>query len=585
MTRSRIADRLRLSLMIASVVVMLAASLALAAYSEHQNRLQAVQAANTQAQVLADTVTAALSFGDRAALSEYVNAMRANPELDAVGVFDDQGRRLAGFTRSRLATSLSEVITPAVAPGRIIVFAPVVQKGERLGTVYLRDRTEPLARRISHYVGPGLLVLMASLMFAVTTFDAVALRRANHALQTQMAEREKAEAALRQSQKMEAIGRLTGGIAHDFNNMLAIVMGSLELILRRYADADPKLLRFAHQAMEGAKRASALTQRLLAFSRLQPLNPTSADITRTVVDMTDLLRRTLGETVAVETVLAGGLWRAHIDLPQLETAIVNLAINARDAMPAGGKLTIETANAYLDRAYAQNQLDVAPGQYVMLAITDTGSGIPADLLDQVFEPFFTTKPSGLGTGLGLSQVHGFIKQSGGHLRLYSEVGVGTTVKLYLPRSTASIERPALAPARSAAGERREVTVLVVEDEAGVREFAVEALADLGYDVLAADSPRLALHLLDAHPEVSVLLSDVVMPEMNGRALAEEAKRRRPSLRVVFMTGYTSNAIVHNGVLDTGTHLVSKPFTIAQLGAELEAVIGSIHPTEAGRPDA
>jgi CheY-like chemotaxis protein len=354
--------------------------------------------------------------------------------------------------------------------------------------------------------------------------------------------------------------------------MLGIVMGNLDLLLRRFEDGDPKLVRLAQHAMEGARRAAALTQRLLAFSRLQPLKPAPTDIAKTVNDMTDLVRRTLGETVEIETVSAGGLWRAHIDVSQLETAIVNLAINSRDAMPDGGKLTIETGNAYLDRAYADGDDDVKPGQYVMVAITDTGCGIPADVLGQVFEPFFTTKPTGMGTGLGLSQVHGFIKQSGGHVRVYSEVGVGTTVKLYLPRSPDDPGRPMAATMRSQAQGRRDLTVLVVEDESGVRDFAVEALGELGYDVISADGAKAALEQLDAHPEVALMLTDVVMPETNGRVLAGEARRLRPSLRVVFMTGYTRNAIVHNGVLDANTHLVSKPFTIAQLAAELEAAL-------------
>jgi signal transduction histidine kinase/CheY-like chemotaxis protein len=567
-----ISDRLRLIFVLASAVILVAASLALAVYDEGQYRQQSTQAANVQARVLADTVTAALAFGDHEALQEYMNALRANNGVDSVAVFDNQGRRVASFTRSHIADQLSQVKTSASTPGQVIVFAPVAEGGVNLGTVYLRDRTEPLARRLSRYIAPGFLVVMASLMFAVMSLDARALRSANRDLQTQIEEREKVEAALRQSQKMEAIGRLTGGIAHDFNNMLGIVMGNLDLLLRRSSGGDPRLVRLADHAMEGAKRAAALTQRLLAFSRLQPLRPTPADIAKTVNDMTDLLRRTLGETIAVETVAAGGLWRAHIDLPQLETAIVNLAINSRDAMPEGGRLTIETGNAYLDRTYAADDEDVTPGQYVMVAITDTGAGIPADVLGQVFEPFFTTKPTGMGTGLGLSQVHGFIKQSGGHLRIYSEVGVGTTVKLYLPRSQTEIDSPTAGTTRSQAPGRRELTVLVVEDEIGVREFAVEALSDLGYDVIAADGAKAALAQLEAHPEVALMLTDVVMPETNGRVLAEEARRRRPSLRVVFMTGYTRNAIVHNGVLDAGTHLVSKPFTVAQLGAELEAAL-------------
>ena len=421
--------RLQLAFVLASAIVLVAAGIAVALYDESQYRLQTTEAASVQARVLANTVTAALVSGDHEALQNYANALRANSGVDAVGIFDDQGRRVASFTRSHIADRLSQVKTAATAPGQVIVFAPVAQGGVKRGTVYLRDRTEPVARRLSRYIAPGFLVLMASLMFAVMSLDARALRRANRDLEAQIEEREKVEAALRQSQKMEAIGRLTGGIAHDFNNMLGIVMGNLDLLLRRFSDGDPKLVRLAEHAMEGAKRAAALTQRLLAFSRL-------------------------GETVAVETVSAGGLWRAHIDLPQLETAIVNLAINSRDAMPNGGKLTIETGNAYLDRAYAEADEDVKPGQYVMVAITDTGVGIPANVLGQVFEPFFTTKPTGMGTGLGLSQVQGFIKQSGGHIRIYSEVGVGTTVKLYLPRSQTDLDRPVAGALRSKAPGRQ-----------------------------------------------------------------------------------------------------------------------------------
>jgi signal transduction histidine kinase len=566
------AGRYRLAMVIASVIALIIASLLVAAYNERQYRAQTTQAAKIQALVLADTVAAALSFGDRESLLEYVNALKANSELDAVGVYDERGRLVASYSRSPLADRL-DAIQPGRAQGQVAVIEPVTEKGSRLGTVYLRDRIDPPLRRIARYLGPGLLVLMASLMFLIMALDSRTLVRANRTLSAEMAEREKAEAALRQSQKMEAIGRLTGGIAHDFNNMLAIVLGSLDLLVRRYPNADPGLLKFADNAMAGAKRAAALTQRLLAFSRLQPLNPKPADIAKSMNDMSDLLRRTLGENIVVETVAAGGLWRAHIDVAQLETAILNLAINARDAMPSGGRLTIETANTYIDRSYAAEGEDVSPGQYVMVAITDTGTGILPEVLSQVFEPFFTTKPQGLGTGLGLSQVHGFIKQSGGHIRIYSEIGHGTTIKLYLPRSTdmSGDQRPALAPAR--AGQRKDVTVLLTEDEDGVRDFAVEALTELGYDVIAAEGGSQALRLLEEHPEVSVLLTDVVMPEMNGRQLAEEALRRAPGLKVIFMTGYTRNAIVHNGVLDAGTHLVSKPFTLTQLANELDAVLG------------
>jgi len=565
-------SRFRLAMIVAGVVTLIGTSLLVATYNEAQYRRETAQAARVQAMVLADTVAAALSFGDNESLNEYVGALRANTELEAVGVYDERGVLVASYAQTPLAEHLADLRAGATR-GQVAVIEPVVEKGSRLGAVYLRDRTEAPLRRVIRYLAPGLLVLMASLMFLIMALDSRALVRANRELNAQMAEREKAEAALRQSQKMEAIGRLTGGIAHDFNNMLAVVLGSLDLLIRRFPDSDPALLRFAENAIAGAKRAAALTQRLLAFSRLQPLNPTSADIARSMNDMSELLRRTLGETITVETVAAGGLWRAHIDVAQLETAILNLAINARDAMPNGDKLTIETANTYIDRAYAMADDDATPGQYVMIAITDTGTGITPEVLSQVFEPFFTTKPQGLGTGLGLSQVHGFIKQSGGHVRLYSEVGHGTTVKLYLPRSTEAAVETRAAPTQARRGKRREVTVLLAEDEDGVREFAIEALIELGYDVVAASSGPEALRLLGEHPQVSILLTDVVMPGMNGRQLAEEAGRCAPALKVLFMTGYTRNAIVHNGVLDAGTHLISKPFTLTQLAAEMDALVG------------
>ena len=341
--RAVITERFRPMLILGGVLILITASVVIGLYNERMEDSRALAAAEVQGRILADTVTAALSFGDRPALREYVNAMRADPNLDAVGVYDDSGRLVAGFTRSRLARRLADTLNATTAPGRIIIKTPVVQSGVRLGTVYLRERAEPLAQRLGRYAPAAFLVLMGLTMVLVTSLDAQTLRRINRDLETQIAQREQAEAALRQSQKMEAIGRLTGGIAHDFNNMLAIVLGSLDLLIRRYADADPKLLHFVHDARDGANRAAVLTQRLLAFSRLQPLKPTSADITRVVNDMAALLRRTLEETIAVETVSAAGLWRAHIDVAELETAILNLAINCRDAMPEGGKLTIGQA--------------------------------------------------------------------------------------------------------------------------------------------------------------------------------------------------------------------------------------------------
>ena len=389
---------------------------------------------------------------------------------------------------------------------------------------------------------------------------------------------------LRQSQKMELVGQLTGGIAHDFNNLLTIVIGSIELLQRGLREDDTKLRRRAETAMEGAKRAAALTHRLLAFSRRQPLQPQIIEPNRLVSGMSELLARTLGEEIAIQTVLEAGLWHAQADPNQLESALLNLAVNARDAMPSGGRLTIETANVDLDDAYAGAQENLASGQYVMFAVTDTGVGMTPDVKARVFEPFFTTKPVGQGTGLGLSQVYGFAKQSGGHVAVYSEPGEGTTVKLYLPQQTGPRlpgPAPEAAPPSEDAGhgqgkcrgEGRGEMVVVVEDEAAVRAFTVEVLEGLGYRVVAAEDAAGGLAALAQVPDTALLLTDVVLAGgMNGRELADEALRRNPALRVLYMTGYTRNAIIHNGRLDPGVHLIGKPFTIASLGRTVRQVL-------------
>ncbi|MDQ7975197.1 MAG: ATP-binding protein, partial [Rhodocyclaceae bacterium] len=366
-----------------------------------------------------------------------------------------------------------------------------------------------------------------------------------------------------------------GGIAHDFNNMLAVVIGSLDLLARRFADSEPRAARYIESARDGARRAAQLTQRLLAFSRQQPLKPEAVDANRLVAGMSDLLRHSLGASVRLETVQAGGLWRSHADPNQLENVILNLAVNARDAMPDGGRLTIETANCHLDENYVAAHIGLAPGQYVMIAVTDTGAGMTPEVLAKAFDPFFTTKEVGRGTGLGLSQVYGFVKQSGGHVKIYSERGQGTTVKVYLPRLTGHADTPAPAQAAGSLplGDAQEL-VLVVEDEAAVRQFSVEALTELGYRVLEADGAAAALELIDAHPEITLLFTDVVMPEVNGRKLADEARRRRPGLKVLFTTGYTRNAVVHNGVLDAGVQLIGKPFTVEALAARVREVLDS-----------
>jgi signal transduction histidine kinase len=393
--------------------------------------------------------------------------------------------------------------------------------------------------------------------------------------------RQRAEESLRQAQKMEAVGQLTGGVAHDFNNLLTVVMGGLDVIHRQISALPPssavsRIIRAKDMALQGAQRAATLTSRLLAFSRQQALVPQSVDANRLVAGMSDFLHRTLGESVSLETVLAGGLWRAFADANQLENAVLNLALNARDAMPNGGKLTIETANCYLDQAYVTGLSEpVAPGQYVMIAVADTGAGMSRETLERAFDPFFTTKDIGKGTGLGLSQVYGFVRQSSGHVKIYSELGEGTTVKVYLPRHSGDggdIENADPVPDLThATGTEK---ILVVEDDDALRAYTTEILAELGYSVLSARNAASALAVLDRN-DIDLLFTDVVMPGgTNGRELAEEALRRKPGLKVLFTTGYTRNAIVHQGRLDAGVELLGKPFSFADLAAKVRALLDS-----------
>ena len=386
-------------------------------------------------------------------------------------------------------------------------------------------------------------------------------------------EREREE-QLRQAQKMEAIGQLTGGIAHDFNNLLTGILGSLDLMQKRLRQGRTgELERYANAASTAANRAAALTQRLLAFSRRQPLDPKPVDANRLVTSMEDLLRRSIGESVALEIVTAGALWTTECDPHQLESAILNLAINARDAMPEGGRLTIETCNTHLDAAIAKAR-EVRPGQYVCIAVTDTGTGMGADVIARAFDPFFTTKPIGQGTGLGLSMIYGFARQSDGYAKIYSEVGQGTTVKLYLPRHLGEAveevdEATGISDAyRSEAGE----VVLVVEDEHAVRDLVVEVLNDLGYRALeAADGPA-ALEILNSAEKIDLLITDVGLPGLNGRQVADAARAKRPDLQVLFMTGYAENAAIGAGFLDPGMAMVTKPFAMEALASRIRQMI-------------
>ena len=388
---------------------------------------------------------------------------------------------------------------------------------------------------------------------------------------TDVTARMRAESAVRQSQKMEAIGHLTGGVAHDFNNLLQIISANLDLaVASGEAKASPKLGQRLQNALGAVSRGSRLTGQFLAFARRQALDPRSVDLGRVLRDMADLLRRTLGEQVQVESVIAGGLWNTLVDPNQVENAILNLAINARDAMPEGGKLTLEVANAHLDDAYAAQHAEVNPGQYVMLAVSDTGTGMTPEVKSRVFEPFFTTKPEGKGTGLGLAQAYGFVKQSGGHIAIYSEIGEGTTVKLYLPRTRRA--QDALDTASTQPVEGGNERILVVEDDEGVRAAVVDMLTDLGYSVQRAENAEAALKVLESGAPVDLLFTDVVMPgAISTREFTRRAQEMLPRLLVLYTSGYTQNAIVHNGRLDDDAFLLSKPYRNDELARKLRSV--------------
>ncbi|MEO7634918.1 MAG: PAS domain-containing protein, partial [Sphingomicrobium sp.] len=397
-------------------------------------------------------------------------------------------------------------------------------------------------------------------------------------LESQVAERTaelmSAEEALRQSQKMEAVGQLTGGLAHDFNNLLTAISGGLEMIAMRIAQGrTDDIERYSNAAQTAAKRAAALTHRLLAFSRRQTLDPKLTDVNRLVGGMEDLVRRTLGPEIAFEVVGAVGLWPVLVDQNQLENALLNLVINARDAMPEGGRLTIESANRWLDPRAARER-DLEPGQYVSLCVSDTGSGMTPEVIAKAFDPFFTTKPLGVGTGLGLSMIYGFARQSGGQVRIYSDAGQGTMVCVYLPRSHGAVDAAADAEEltdvpRAALGD----TVLVVDDEAGIRMLITDILDDLGYRSLEAEDAKAALAILQSDARVDLLITDIGLPGgTNGRQLADAARQMRTDLTVLFITGYAENAVIGNGQLEPGMHVMTKPFELDSLGRRIKELI-------------
>ncbi|OCK55244.1 hybrid sensor histidine kinase/response regulator [Bradyrhizobium sp. LMTR 3] len=388
-----------------------------------------------------------------------------------------------------------------------------------------------------------------------------------------LTEKQAAEAQLRHAQKMDAVGQLTGGVAHDFNNILTVITGTIGILEEAVAD-QPQLAAVTKLIDEAAERGANLTKHLLAFARKQPLQPVEVDVNALVLEAAKLLHPTLGEHIEITPLLAEDAWTALADPNQLSTAVLNLAINARDAMPNGGKLALETSNVFLDENYASMQSEVTSGNYVMIAVSDTGSGIPPALLERVFEPFFTTKEVGRGTGLGLSMVFGFVKQSGGHVKIYSEEGHGTSVKIYLPRAT-GLQQTAAEALIAGNIEGGNETVLVVEDDALVRRYVITQIESLGYTTLEAANASDALRIIDNVPNVDLLFTDVIMPGvMNGRQLVDEALKRRPDLKTLYTSGYTENAIVHHGRLDSGVLLLAKPYRKSELARMIRLALAS-----------
>jgi len=502
-------------------------------------------------------------------------AARKMAELARTIELADQGRRdeALRIVQTNLGKQLSEQFLPLLDSERLYVREANLARaheGEQASQMLLLGLILGLFTIVAMA-----LVWLRNVRAQVASLDA-ARGEAENALAGLKAEtdaRETTEAQLRQLQKMESIGQLTGGIAHDFNNMLAVVMGSLELAQRRLPTDPEKVVKHLENAREGAARAASLTARLLAFSRQQPLAPKPVETGKLIDGMCEMMTRTLGDSIRVECVHAAGLWRCYADPGEIENVILNLAVNARDAMmPDGGKLTIESSNAHIDDNYARGHFDVEPGQYVLICVSDTGTGMPPEVIERAFDPFFTTKGVGKGTGLGLSQVFGFAKQSGGHVAIYSEVGEGTTVKLYLPRflGTGSAETTVFDDT-TPQGRLGEI-ILVVEDEQRVRHFAVDVLRELGYTAISADGPTEALRVIDEQPEITMLFTDIVMPDMNGRKLADLARAARPDLKILFTTGYTRNAVVHNGMLDIGVAFLPKPYNIGDLARKVREVL-------------
>jgi signal transduction histidine kinase/ActR/RegA family two-component response regulator len=545
-------------LAIGLAVILLGGGLGLAVLNEHISLIEHQNNARTQANILAASLAAPLAFDDQAAMREYINALRADPEVQAVGAYGADGRLATGYALvGKPLQPTNSDPSPSAHNNSLEVRAPVSQGNTPLGSVYLRTSIETLARRATRYVGIGILIFMASLLVAVLGAGHASLSEANRRLKREMEEREKAEAALRQAQKMEAMGQLTGGVAHDFNNLLMVASSGLDLMEKTSDPARRERLKGAiRQAID---RGASLTQQLLAFARRAPLKPEIVDLNVLLRGMREMLDRTLREDIIVHLDPAPDIWPVEIDSSQLEVAILNAAVNARDAMPNGGSITVSADNK---PAGGPSERDL-----VQISIRDTGSGMPPDVLARVFEPFFTTKEVGKGTGLGLSQVYGFAHASGGEVQIDSAPGSGTTVSLLLPRS----EKLAATQHRSdynvSTSTTQHTKILVVEDDDNVAGLVLEMLNVLGYDPLRTSNAERALEALRSEVQFDIVFSDMVMPgDMNGLDLVHQIVRDYPDLPVVLTTGYSAAA---SSAAAEGVRLLLKPYRIEALDTALK----------------
>lgn len=541
-------------------LLVLAACLAVGLFAERAAQRDAIHQAQVQADILAASLAAPLAFDDAAAVAQYVNALSANPLVEAAAAYDDEGRPVGGYQRAGQAPAPPyDGPSPLqVEGGRLTVTQPVTQSATVLGAVHLRFSTESLPRRLARYAGIAFIVIMASLMVAVLGASQANLARAHKRLREEMEQRETAEAALRQAQKMEAMGQLTGGVAHDFNNLLMVASSGLDLMER--TDDPKRRARLKDGIRQAIDRGANLTQQLLAFSRKTPLKAQSTDLQARLAGMADVLERSLREDITVRVTAAQDLWPVELDASQFEVAILNMAINARDAMPDGGEIIISLENVPAGKDGA--------GDRVRVTVADTGEGMDEALASRVFEPFFTTKPVGKGTGLGLSQVYGFVRASGGEVDFTSQPGVGTKICMSLPRAAAALIGDDVAPVPSVDAASRALRVLLVEDDDRVADLVGEMLGELGHSFARAADAQSAIDMVATSGPWDVVFSDMVMPgSMGGRELARTIRERWPTLPVILTTGYSASAAAASA---DGVALLVKPYRIGALAAALGA---------------